>query len=77
MQLIKENGIDLSIPSVRLGDREQITCEKAEIALRKAVRFTSALQARDGYWPFEFSALLFEQPFLVSPDLRTLMLASN
>jgi len=77
MQLIKENGIDLSIPSVRLGDREKITCEKAEIALRKAVRFTSALQARDGHWPFEFSALLFEQPFLVSPDLRTLMLASN
>ncbi|KAG6776846.1 hypothetical protein POTOM_016636 [Populus tomentosa] len=65
LQLIKENGIDLSLPSVRLGDREEITCEKAEMALRKAVRFTSALQARDGHWPFEFSALLFEQPFLV------------
>ncbi|XP_024454970.2 beta-amyrin synthase 2 isoform X2 [Populus trichocarpa] len=65
LQLIKENGIDLSIPSVRLGDREEITCEKAETTLRKAVRFTSALQARDGHWPFEFSALLFEQPFLV------------
>ncbi|KAJ6925510.1 lupeol synthase isoform X4 [Populus alba x Populus x berolinensis] len=65
LQLIKENGIDLSLPSVRLGDREEITCEKAEMALRKAVRFTSALQARDGHWPFEFSALLFEQPFMV------------
>uniref|UniRef100_A0A6N2KYX3 Uncharacterized protein n=1 Tax=Salix viminalis TaxID=40686 RepID=A0A6N2KYX3_SALVM len=65
MQLIRENGIDLSIPSVRLGDREEISCEKAEIALRKAVRFTSALQARDGHWPSEFSALLFSQPFLV------------
>ncbi|KAB5560415.1 hypothetical protein DKX38_005372 [Salix brachista] len=65
LQLIRENGIDLSIPSVRVGDREEISCEKAEIALRKAVRFTSALQAKDGHWPSEFSALLFLQPFLV------------
>ncbi|KAJ6397113.1 hypothetical protein OIU77_022037, partial [Salix suchowensis] len=65
LQLIRENGIDLSIPSVRVGDREEISCEKAEIALRKAVRFTSALQAKDGHWPSEFSALLFLQPSLV------------
>ncbi|KAJ6935151.1 beta-amyrin synthase-like [Populus alba x Populus x berolinensis] len=74
MQLIKENGIDLSLPSVRLGDREEITCEKAEIALRKAVRFTSALQARDGHWPSEFSALLFEQPFFDMFEMQVIAL---
>ncbi|KAJ7000981.1 hypothetical protein NC653_011439 [Populus alba x Populus x berolinensis] len=58
-QLIKENQIDLRIPPVRLGNGEEISREKVETALRKAVRFTSAIQASDGHWPAEFSGPLF------------------
>ncbi|KAG6779377.1 hypothetical protein POTOM_015757 [Populus tomentosa] len=57
--LIKENQIDLRIPPVRLGNGEEISREKVETALRKAVRFTSAIQASDGHWPAEFSGPLF------------------
>ncbi|KAL9346353.1 hypothetical protein Peur_061206 [Populus x canadensis] len=64
-QLIQENQIDLSIPPVRLGDGEEITVEKAETALRKALRFTSAIQASDGHWPSEFSGPLFLTPPLI------------
>ncbi|KAF2305430.1 hypothetical protein GH714_005217 [Hevea brasiliensis] len=66
LQLIKESGIDLlSIPAVRLGDKEDVTVEKTETALRKAFRFTSAIQASDGHWPSEFSAQLFLTPPLI------------
>ena len=51
---------------MRLGDGEEITVEKAETALRKALRFTSAIQASDGHWPAEFSGPLFLMPPLVS-----------
>lgn len=51
---------------MRLGDGEEITVEKAETALRKALRFTSATQASDGHWPAEFSGPLFLTPPLVS-----------
>jgi beta-amyrin synthase len=64
-QLIKENQIDLRIPPVRLGNGEEISREKVETALRKAVRFTSAIQASDGHWPAEFSGPLFLMPPLV------------
>uniref|UniRef100_A0A2C9U6S1 Terpene cyclase/mutase family member n=2 Tax=Manihot esculenta TaxID=3983 RepID=A0A2C9U6S1_MANES len=66
LQLIKESGIDLlSIPAVRLGDKEEVTVEKTETALRKAFRFTSAIQASDGHWPSEFSGQLFLTPPLI------------
>ncbi|KAI9396458.1 hypothetical protein POPTR_004G132500v4 [Populus trichocarpa] len=64
-QLIKENQIDLRIPPVRLGNGEEISREKVETALRKAVRFTSAIQASDGHWPAEFSGPLFLMPPLI------------
>ncbi|KAF5962134.1 hypothetical protein HYC85_003343 [Camellia sinensis] len=48
MQLKKENNnIDLSIPLVRLGEKEKVTYEAATIALRKAIRLNCAIQARD------------------------------
>ncbi|KAJ4831638.1 hypothetical protein Tsubulata_024419 [Turnera subulata] len=62
LQLIKENQIDLSIPPVRVGDKEEITREKALVALRKALRFTSSIQGSDGHWPAEFSGPLFLTP---------------
>ncbi|KAK6932200.1 Squalene cyclase, C-terminal [Dillenia turbinata] len=66
LQLIKENQIDLSIPRVRIGDREEVTYETITIALRKAVRFTAAIQACDGHWPAENSGPLFVMPPLNS-----------
>nr|QBZ67934.1 euphol/tirucallol synthase [Euphorbia grantii] len=66
LQLIKENQIDLfNIPAVRLEENEEITSEKNETALRKAVRFCCAIQASDGHWPSEFSAELFLTPPLI------------
>nr|WQY91013.1 OSC4 [Euphorbia humifusa] len=65
-QLIKENKADLlSIPAVRLGENEEITEEKVDIALRKALRFSCALQASDGHWPSEFSGELFLTPPMI------------
>ncbi|WCJ27411.1 Lupeol synthase [Euphorbia peplus] len=65
-QLIKENEIDLfSIPKVRLEKDEEITDEKIERALRKALRFSCAIQASDGHWPSEFTGQLFLTPPLI------------
>ncbi|XP_065877297.1 beta-amyrin synthase-like [Euphorbia lathyris] len=60
LQLIKENQIDVyNIPKVRFEEDEEITDEKIEIALTKALRFSCAIQASDGHWPSEFSGLLY------------------
>ncbi|XP_039065044.1 beta-amyrin synthase-like [Hibiscus syriacus] len=64
-QLIEENNVDLSIEPVRLKEDEEVTDEKIEIALKKAVRFLSATQACDGHWPSENSGPLFCLPPLV------------
>ncbi|WCJ27412.1 Lupeol synthase [Euphorbia peplus] len=66
LQLIKENQIDLlSIPAVRLEENEEITDQKIDTALRKAVRYSCATQASDGHWPSEFSGELFLTPPLI------------
>ncbi|XP_027180492.1 beta-Amyrin Synthase 2-like [Coffea eugenioides] len=62
MQLIKENQADLSLPNIRFERIEGITSEMVTSALRKAVRFTSAVQAQDGHWPAEMSGPLFYLP---------------
>lgn len=50
---------------MRLGDKEEINREKVLTALRKALRFTSAIQGSDGHWPAEFSGPMFLMPPLV------------
>ncbi|XP_065878399.1 beta-amyrin synthase-like [Euphorbia lathyris] len=66
LQLIKENQIDLfSIAAVRLEENEEITDNKLETALRKALRYSCAIQASDGHWPSEFSGELFLTPPLI------------
>lgn len=55
------------IPAIRIGENEEITEEKTEKALRKALRFCCAIQASDGHWPSEFSGELFLTPPLVCP----------
>ncbi|CBI30891.3 beta-amyrin synthase [Vitis vinifera] len=65
MQLIKENQIDLSIPPVRLGENEEVTCEAVTTAVRKSVRLNRAIQAKDGHWPAENAGPLFFTPPLI------------
>ncbi|KAL7211433.1 hypothetical protein ACSBR2_014322 [Camellia fascicularis] len=66
MQLNKENNnIDLSIPLVRLGEKEKVTYEAATIALRKAIRLNCAIQARDGHWATENAGPIFFTPLLI------------
>ncbi|XP_052181057.1 dammarenediol II synthase-like [Diospyros lotus] len=71
MQLKKENShIDLSIPPVRIGEKEEVTYEAATTALRKAVRLNRAIQARDGHWPAEIAGpMFFTPPLLITLHL--------
>ncbi|KAI8000241.1 Dammarenediol II synthase [Camellia lanceoleosa] len=53
LQLKKENNnIDLSIPPMRLGEKE-VTHEAGTITLRKAIRLNRVIQASDGHWAAE------------------------
>ncbi|KVI00819.1 Prenyltransferase/squalene oxidase [Cynara cardunculus var. scolymus] len=65
MQLIKESGIDLSEPAVRLGEDEEVNYEAVTTAVRKAVRLNRAIQAWDGHWPAENAGPLFFTPPLI------------
>lgn len=67
MQLIKESGIDLlSLPPVRLGEKEEVNYEAATTAVKKALRLNRAIQAHDGHWPAENAGPMFFTPPLVS-----------
>lgn len=67
LQFKKENShIDLSIPPVRLGDKEEVTYKATTTALRKAVRLNRAIQAPDGHWAAENAGPMFFTPPLVS-----------
>ncbi|KAI5669085.1 hypothetical protein M9H77_18938 [Catharanthus roseus] len=65
MQLIKENKADLSMTKIRVEKVEDINGEVVGNALRKALQFTSAIQAHDGHWPAEMSGPLFLTPPLI------------
>ncbi|PSS29011.1 Dammarenediol II synthase [Actinidia chinensis var. chinensis] len=66
MQLKRENNIDLSIPPVRLGEKEDVNYKAVTTALRKAVRLNCAIQACDGHWPAECGGAFFLTPPLAS-----------
>ncbi|KAI8569202.1 hypothetical protein RHMOL_Rhmol02G0260700 [Rhododendron molle] len=68
MQLKKENSdIDLSIPPVRLGEKEQVNYEAVTTALKKAVRLNCAIQSKDGHWPAENTGPhIYTPPMLIS-----------
>ncbi|KAK6124101.1 hypothetical protein DH2020_042186 [Rehmannia glutinosa] len=60
---MQENGIDLvSIPPVRLGEKEEVTYETATVAVKKALRLNRAVQASDGHWPAENAGPMFFTP---------------
>ncbi|KAI5670913.1 hypothetical protein M9H77_11277 [Catharanthus roseus] len=65
MQLLKENGADLSLPTMRVKRIEEINGEIVTNALRKAVRYTLGIQGQDGHWPCEMAGPLFYTPLLV------------
>ena len=67
LQLKRESGIDLlGIPSVRIGENEEISYEAATTAVKKALRVNRAVQASDGHWPAENAGPLFFTPPLVT-----------
>ncbi|KAF5962148.1 hypothetical protein HYC85_003357 [Camellia sinensis] len=50
---------------MRLGEKEEVTCEAATTALRKAVRLNRAIQASDGHWAAENAGPMFFTPPLI------------
>ena len=50
---------------MRLGEKEEVTYEAVTTVVRKAVRLTRAIQAKDGHWPAENAGPLFFTPPLV------------
>ncbi|KAL8479841.1 hypothetical protein ACS0TY_026693 [Phlomoides rotata] len=66
IQLKKESGIDvLSIPAVRVGEKEEMEYESATTAVKKGVRLQRAIQASDGHWPAEHTGPMFFTPLLI------------
>ncbi|KAL8248282.1 hypothetical protein R6Q59_005150 [Mikania micrantha] len=66
LQLIRENGIDVSsIRPARLGDEDDVNHEAVTTATRKALRFIRAIQAKDGHWATEHAGPLFFTPPLI------------
>ncbi|CAN6692737.1 unnamed protein product [Malus baccata var. baccata] len=65
MQCLREKNFKQTIPPLKIQEGEEITHETATAALKRAVRFTAALQSSHGHWPAEFSGPLFYTPPLV------------
>ncbi|GMH10871.1 hypothetical protein Nepgr_012712 [Nepenthes gracilis] len=63
-QLLRENNFKQTIAPVKVGD-EEITFEKVQTTVKRAVHYISALQASDGHWPAENSGCMFFMPPLV------------
>lgn len=70
-QLIRESGINvLSVPPVRLGEKEEVSYEAITTAVKKALQLNRAIQASDGHWPAENTGPMFFTPPLVSLFLQ-------
>ncbi|XP_010539598.1 PREDICTED: camelliol C synthase-like isoform X1 [Tarenaya hassleriana] len=63
MQFLEE--FEQLIPPVKVEDNDDIPPETLTNALRRGIRFFSALQADDGHWPAENAGPLFPLPPLV------------
>ncbi|KAH7849047.1 hypothetical protein Vadar_012223 [Vaccinium darrowii] len=64
-QLLKENNFQQTIPTVKIGEDEDVTYEAITTAVNRALRFCSSMQAKDGHWPAENAGPLFFLPPLV------------
>ncbi|KAF5957408.1 hypothetical protein HYC85_004633 [Camellia sinensis] len=63
--MLKENNFEQTIPPVKVGEDEDVTYEAANITLKRALRFFSAMQTKDGHWAAENAGPLFFVPPLV------------
>ncbi|CAN0864502.1 Beta-amyrin synthase [Linum grandiflorum] len=66
-KFLREKEFKQTIPPVRIEDdeEEEISSEKAKIAVKRGAQFFSALQSCDGHWPAENAGPLFFLPPLV------------
>ncbi|KAI7998671.1 hypothetical protein LOK49_LG10G01171, partial [Camellia lanceoleosa] len=64
-EMLKENNFEQTIPPVKVGEDEDVTYEAANITLKRALRFFSAMQSKDGHWAAENAGPLFFLPPLV------------
>ncbi|KAA8528201.1 hypothetical protein F0562_035548 [Nyssa sinensis] len=65
LQLLNENGFRQTIPPVRIRYNEDVTYTAVTATLKRGIRFYSAMQASDGYWPAENAVPLYFLPQLV------------
>ncbi|KAI8555482.1 hypothetical protein RHMOL_Rhmol05G0176200 [Rhododendron molle] len=63
--LLKGNNFQQTIPAVKVGEDEDVTYEAATTSLKRALRFSCAMQAKDGHWPAEIAGPLYFLPPLV------------
>ncbi|KAG5548956.1 hypothetical protein RHGRI_014359 [Rhododendron griersonianum] len=64
-ELLKGNNFQQTIPAVKVGEDEDVTYEAATTSLKRALRFSCAMQAKDGHWPAEIAGPLYFLPPLV------------
>ncbi|KAI7998670.1 Beta-amyrin synthase 1 [Camellia lanceoleosa] len=60
--MLKENNFEQTIPPVKVGEDEDVTYEAANITLKRALRFFSAMQTKDGHWAAANAGPLFFVP---------------
>ncbi|XP_054818641.1 beta-amyrin synthase-like isoform X2 [Prosopis cineraria] len=58
-QFLREKKFKQTIPSVKIKDEEEITCEKVKKIVKRATHYLCALQANDGHWPAQIAGPLF------------------
>ncbi|CAN1814913.1 Beta-amyrin synthase [Linum perenne] len=64
MQILNDKNFKQTIPRVRIeeDEEEEITFEKATIAVKRGAHLLAALQSSDGHWPAENAGPLFFLP---------------
>jgi squalene/oxidosqualene cyclase-like protein len=65
VQFLREKKFEQGIPQLKATNIEEITYETTTNALRRGVRYFTALQASDGHWPGEITGPLFFLPPLI------------
>ncbi|CAN1344463.1 Beta-amyrin synthase [Linum perenne] len=83
MQFLREKKFKQKIPPARIEENEEeVSYEKATIAVKRGAHFLSALQSSDGHWPAENAGPLFFLPPLViclyiTGDLHSVLSAEH
>ena len=64
--MLREKKFKQTIPQVKVEENEEITCEKADAAMRRSINFWSVLQSPHGHWPAQNAGVMFYVAPLVS-----------